>query len=429
VDAIAPRSTALVAALLLLAAGTAGCLADEESGSDLPWSSYEDAKAAEGPTFEPAEDSSIRVKWLRPQSPDQVPGGSSTIHLLVYDQAGDEPVTDAEVQLGSWMPAMGHGTAAEEDPTPRAFGVYEGVINPSMGGEWVLNLTVQPPSGSALTFEIPYTAQGEGSMDHGEGMGHGDGNDTWSPTTSYGSYEEAKGADGRVYEPQANGTDVRLKLLSPADPADVPAEHRNVTVLLFDEAEDAPIRDAEMALDAVMPAMGHGTSPEDDPIHTDHGVYAGRTTFSMEGKWLVDLQASLTDGTSASWELEVDVGNVSESWGEDEPPFEPYERSFEGQAQDPDYNESHGLDVKGANATLTANVTLENATLAVEELNVTVVDPDGEAHGWVVVSQGDPEASMTVERAPVAGTYQLQVSGSGVDASYTIDVQVDPPAP
>lgn len=189
------KTATLLLALPLLTASLAGCLSDDDS--DLEWSSYEEAKAASGPTFSPVEeDSPVRVKWLEPSTPDSVPQSQSAVWMLVYDSEADEPVTDAEISLGSWMPAMGHGTSAEEDPTHQDFGVYRGVINPTMGGAWQLNLTVTLTSDGAHDFQMNYTVEGEGGMDGGHDDGHDHGND---------STNETDGPDGNMTDGPDDG--------------------------------------------------------------------------------------------------------------------------------------------------------------------------------------------------------------------------------
>ncbi len=417
------RPMILLAVVLLSTTALTGCIGDEEPSADLEWSSYEAARDADGPVFEPEEPSPLRVKWLMPDTPDQVPQGQSSIFLLVFDSEQDAPVTDANVSMGSWMPAMGHGTTSEESPGHVAYGVYEGVINPTMGGPWQLNLTVTLADGESLGFQIAYTTEG-GSMDGG----HGNMSDGDAPTTHFSSYQEAKDAPGRVYEPTNASGATRLKLIEPADAGNVTDGATNVTVLLFDEDADEPITDANVTLDARMPAMGHGTSPEEDPRHAAHGVYKGMTTFPMEGKWRLDLTSTLADDTSLDWSIEVDVGNVSETWGSQGPPFEAYNRTFEDDVQSADYSQARAFTVEGANATVEARITLTNATPLLDEINMTITDPDGASLGSVIVNADSTSGSLTIDAAPAAGDYTAQVTGSAVNAHYEIVITVKPPS-
>ncbi len=122
---------------------------------------------------------------------------------------------------------------------------------------------------------------------------------------AWGSYQEARSAPGEVFE--ANGTDspVKLKLLDPADPQQIDTGGMEVWVLLFDSEADAPVTDASFQIDAMMPAMGHGTSPETDPMHIENGIYKGCTTISMPGDWLINLDPQLNDGTVLEYDVEA----------------------------------------------------------------------------------------------------------------------------
>lgn len=299
------RTLALLLAVPLVTAGLAGCIGSEES--DTPWSSYEDAKAASGPTFSANDsDSPIEVKWLRPSTPDSVPQAQSEIWLLVFDSQADEPVTDATLTMESYMPAMGHGTSAEEDPVHEDFGLYRGVINPSMGGQWQLNLTVQLGSGDALDFFIPYQVEGEGGMDHGDhGHDHGNGTDDTNQT------------DGNeTSDPDGNETD----------------------------GEEPP-----------------------------------------EG-----FNATFNDS------IEADTG---------------YERDW-------------AFPVNSTNFTVEATITLD-ATEPTAEANLTLIDANGTEQGSAEVSgTGESEGTVTIDEPPGTGEYTARVTGSAVDASYELAIQV-----
>lgn len=300
------RTLALVLAVPLLTAGLAGCVGSEEP--DAPWSSYEDAKSAPGPTFSPnGTDSPIQVKWLQPSTPDSVPQAQSELWLLVFDSEADEPVTDATLTMESYMPAMGHGTSAEEDPAHEDFGLYRGVINPSMGGEWQLNLTVQLGSGETLDYVISYNAEGEGGMDDGHGdHGHDHGNET----------DDTNQTDGNeTSEPDGNQTD------------------------------------------------------EEEP----------------EG-----FNATFNDT------IEADTG---------------YERDW-------------AFPVNSTNFTVEATIALD-ATEPTAEANLTLIDANGtDLDSTEVSGTGEAEGTVTIDDPPSTGEYTARVTGSAVDASYELTIEV-----
>lgn len=134
------------------------------------------------------------------------------------------------------------------------------------------------------------------------------------------SYQAAKTADAAgPYEANMSDSqlssmseeeakDIKIKLLEPAKTSGLEEGEQPVVVLLYDESEDEPITDATMAIEARMPAMGHGTQPEEDPVHEKHGQYQGLTSWSMSGSWLLNIDVQLSSGDVLAYDLHMDVG-------------------------------------------------------------------------------------------------------------------------
>lgn len=177
-----PTSTpkALLLGAVLLAAGLAGCASSSDSGDTLQYSSYEEAKNAEGTTWEVNNtDSPIELKLLEPSS-TKTSTGETDIVFLLYDSEADEPITNAQFTPQSEhdkkcapshsfcaeMPAMGHGTSPEESPQHAEFGVYEGMTTISMSGSWLLNVNPEV-DGQILEFDIDLEGEGSGSNHDG----------------------------------------------------------------------------------------------------------------------------------------------------------------------------------------------------------------------------------------------------------------------
>lgn len=119
----------------------------------------------------------------------------------------------------------------------------------------------------------------------------------------YDSYEAARAGEGPELAPDEETT-LRLKLLEPSQPQEVSTGERQVFVLVYDEATDAPVTGADFGNEqqgcgsshgfcAEMPEMGHGTSPEEPPVHRDHGIYQGMTTISMPGNWTLHFRPQI----------------------------------------------------------------------------------------------------------------------------------------
>lgn len=160
--------TISLAVLVLLTVGLAGCL---ESDDGLP-ESYEQARDAPGTEWEPTNaESPITLRLLEP-SGTTVNVEETTIVFLLYDSEADEPVRNVTFapqdgfeencspshDFCAMMPEMGHGTSPEESPEHHGFGVYEGMTNFSMSGEWILNVRADV-DGERLEYEIALTAE------------------------------------------------------------------------------------------------------------------------------------------------------------------------------------------------------------------------------------------------------------------------------
>lgn len=414
------RPLATFAIALLLAAGLAGCVGSNSGASAM---TFDEARAQAHTTAEPTDASPLRLGLLEPTSTEAIPQGITNVSLVLWDQGTGEPVTDANITLDARMPAMGHGAEPETDPTHLANGVYRGSTNLMMGGQWVLELNVTRASGATSSFAVPINVTGSGGM--GAGMDHGH-----SSSTTYSSYEDARNAQGPTFEPREDST-VRLKLLDPSRTEGLEPGKQNVSFLVFDGEADEPVTSGNATLNASMPAMGHGTSPEQDPVHLQHGVWQGSTNFAMNGTWVLNLDLEPENGSWLHWDVNVSVGNGSMSMdhGEmsDEPAFEPYTERFEDDVSSPNYTRAYDLEVKGANATLTLNATLENATPLADELTVSLLDPDGEELGSVTLSADASSGQLAVDDAPAKGTYTLEVHGQAVQAHYVVEAHVAPP--
>lgn len=128
---------------------------------------------------------------------------------------------------------------------------------------------------------------------------------------AWGSYQEAREAPGDVFEPRDSDSPLRLKLLDPVDPQSVETGNLEVWVLLFDNEADEPVTDASFLIDAQMPEMGHGTSPETDPMHIENGIYKGCTNISMDGDWVINLDPQLSDGSVLEYDVDASTGGGS----------------------------------------------------------------------------------------------------------------------
>lgn len=404
-------TTALFAVLLMTVALT-GCIGDDDG--DSSFASYDDAKAAVVQTYEPVDStSSVRLGLISPEDPTRIGTGGTDVVVLLYDSETDEPITDAAFEIEAFMPQMGHGTDPETNPTHEAHGVYVGSTTITMGGTWEINLDPTLPDGTTLEFDVEVQAEGEDGMDGGMDGGN---------TTGYASYQEAKDAPGEVLVPEQTDSPVRIKLLEPDNTTDVRPGMVNLTLLLFDEEADEPVENATMTLETWMPAMGHGTSPEVNPEHGGHGVYQGLTNFMMNGTWNLNLTAETADGTNLTWAIDVQVGQG----GMDMEPPEGYNQTHEDTVSDPSYEQNWTFEIEWtpAQANLTLAVSGTPLGSVTDELTLTVFDPNGTEMDSITVSGGSND-TLELSGFDGRGNHTAQVTGQGVESSYTLEITVD----
>lgn len=126
--------------------------------------------------------------------------------------------------------------------------------------------------------------------------------------TPYGSYEDARdAATPGPFSPiseesqlnsmsEEDASNIQLKVLVPETNEDLEQGEQDIWILLYDEDADEPITDASVAIEAWMPHMDHGASPEEDPTHEGEGMYNGMTTWGMDGDW--ELRFDVTIGNN-----------------------------------------------------------------------------------------------------------------------------------
>lgn len=398
--------------LLLMTVAFAGCIGDD---GDSRFESYDEAKEAVVQTYEPTDSSSsVRLGLISPEDPTRIGTGGVEVVVLLYDSETDEPITDAEFKIEAFMPQMGHGTDPETNPTHEAHGVYVGSTTITMGGTWEINLDPTLPDGTTLEFDVAVQAQGDGGMDGGMHGGNA--------STPYASYQEARDAPGEVVAPNQTDSPVRIKLLEPNNTTDVRPGMLELTLLLFDSEADQPVENATMTLEAHMPAMGHGTSPEVNPEHDGHGVYQGLTNLNMNGTWLLRMTAETDDGTNLTWSIDVQVGQG----GMDMEPPPGYNQTHEDSVSDQSYEQNWTFEINWtpAQANLTLAVSGTPLGSVTDEMTLTVFDPNGTEMGSITVSGGSND-TLEVSDFNATGNHTAQVTGQGVESSYTLEIVVD----
>jgi len=81
-----------------------------------------------------------------------------------------------------------------------------------------------------------------------------------------------------------------LSLVAPLDPSvgkqDIEfTVHGRESMMSF-----PPIEDFTVEIEPSMPAMGHGSPDNEQPVHQSDGHYVGKVNFIMTGAWRVDVR-------------------------------------------------------------------------------------------------------------------------------------------
>jgi copper chaperone NosL len=115
---------------------------NDNPDQDAPFAALFDATRVQ--RVETAESGeSILVTALN--GPDR-PVGTQPFVLLIGREGPDgglEPVEDLDVLIEPSMPSMGHGSQGNVHPEPAGAGRYEGPINLTMPGPWIVHVTLQ----------------------------------------------------------------------------------------------------------------------------------------------------------------------------------------------------------------------------------------------------------------------------------------------
>lgn len=265
-----------VAALTILAL-LAGCLGTSAPSqtSGLPaepgvsFGSYEEAKTADGPTFEPA--------GLGGVASDTIEGCGHGIDGVDYRASHTFPVGSEHAENISLL--------IELDP-----------ITPAHRYEF----TLRDADGARVDSVTMDVTNPEAEMNStGDDLPVGD----WTVDV------HGRGVDV-IYEihwhvEYASSHPLTLKLLEPIEP--IEPGPSAFTFLLYDERDDAPVTDADAEIASRLPERGNGSDGDEaDPVHTGHGVHVGKIHPDAPGAWIVEVDVPF-DGVDVRFEPPVTV--------------------------------------------------------------------------------------------------------------------------
>jgi hypothetical protein len=203
--------------------------------------------------------------------PDPPTTGESTLLVTVLDKEGN-PMEDAHIAVHGDMDHEGM-TPSDSESSEGSKGVYRVPFDWSMGGGWILDITVTlPDNGGTATekFELFVGAISENSI-----VNQGDTDTAEMDHDAMGSIK----------------SDIQIHYMPDNDPA--LAGDATITIVLTTQ-DGLPIDDASVALHATMPE--HNMMPVTGTGDVgEKGRYSIPVRWTMAGNWEVDIAVNLSD--------------------------------------------------------------------------------------------------------------------------------------
>ncbi len=149
------------------------------------------------------------------------------------------------------------------------------------------------------------------------------------------------------------------------------------------------------------------------------------TMFTYEGYEDTSFQGALPGGSAATGGGGGHAGHGGHDMGDQatHPGEMKFEAMFEDEVTAADYQRNWSFPVNATPAKAALNLSLADAK-ALDELTLSVFDPDGNELDAVTVSGQDPSGRITLDGLAATGSYTAQVTGRAVDTTYTVDVTV-----
>jgi hypothetical protein len=189
---------------------------------------------------------------------EQMGAGYNPLEIKLTEAASGRPLSAAQVTVVPMMNMGDHSHSAPSEPGLYDVdtGVYDNPVVFLMPGTWVL--------------EVSYATN-----DGKEGMA------TFTVDVGQGHCVTLIGDDEERYF---------LSLVAPLDPSvgkqDIEfTVHGRESMMSF-----PPIEDFTVEIEPSMPAMGHGSPDNEQPVHQSDGHYVGKVNFIMTGAWRVDVR-------------------------------------------------------------------------------------------------------------------------------------------
>lgn len=264
------RRTPIPAALLVLSVALAGCLGSPEpapTGPEAPFGSFEEALAADGPTFKPA-------------GTDRTETGTQEGQVDSLDYQARHPF---EV------------TSDDADAV-----VVEVRLDAGMSGAEI-DVVLEDADGNAQASATLDADSSQATLEAEQVPGGGE----WAVAVSGQGLDGAYTLDIAVHYPSTHP--LTVKVLEPEGLPALSAGVHDLVFLLYDAEAEAPVTDAEVAVESWAVSMGHGTDGETDPVHLAHGIHQGEINPSMSATWEIRIDVATAEGEEVRFAILAEV--------------------------------------------------------------------------------------------------------------------------
>lgn len=251
-------STPVLVALLTWTVTLAGCIGSSEpetTGPDAPFASFEEALAADGPTF-------------KPTGTDRTETGT---------QEGQVDSLDYQAR---------HPFEVTSDAADAV--VVEVRLDAGMSGAEI-DVVLEDADGSAQASASLDADSSQATLEAEQVPGGGE----WAVAVSGQGLDGAYTLDIAVHYPSTHP--LTVKVFEPEGLPALSAGEQDLVFLLYDADAEAPVADAEVAVESWAVSMGHGTDGETDPVHLAHGIYQGEINPSMSATWEIRIDVTTAD--------------------------------------------------------------------------------------------------------------------------------------
>ena len=205
--------------------------------------------------------------------PEYLTSGYTSLSVRLFDVAGNQYLRDATVAITPIMNMEDRSHSAPVESGAQDEGTYRHSVVFVMPGTWQVNVAFTSADGDKGGNAVFALDVGQSER-----------------------YAALTGSDDQRYF---------VSLLAPLQ-AVVGKQDLEVTVHTRETMMSfPPVTDLTVEIEPSMPAMGHGSPNNEQPVHVHEGHYVGKVNFIMTGDWRMDVR--LKDGDKVVAETYFDL--------------------------------------------------------------------------------------------------------------------------